>query len=296
MTDALEKSGLAPEDWQKLQVRLWALLAERTARYTAGESSSVPLETAQRLMSSLLFTLGVDAGGGPDGMSSLRNENLSEKYDQGLRTIEKKIEIGKKLWQACLMSCPGIENISLRDTLKNIGVFWKRYDYRFFAHEIPCDIDYQLCRFVPDRLLGVDYINAYLRHLLIENELLGKFDCKLVIQLLQHYCPDYKGQLINLYEPVAVNAIGLTLVNGDVRALRLSETEQDKISGMFEAFPKAKAIDTLQRSADALCKGLQIRDPNARHYLRKTAADLYPRIEAALPGGNIGGIFLSYHS
>lgn len=52
--------------------------------------------------------------------------------------------------------------------------------------------------------------SEYLRHILLENELLGKFDVSPVLSLLKAACRDYRELLINLYEPVAANAIGLT--------------------------------------------------------------------------------------
>ena len=70
---------------------------------------------------------------------------------------------------------PLIRNVALRDTLENIGEFFKRYDYRSMAHEIPCSIDYPLCHQVEESTPGIDYIEEYLSRLLIEIEFLGRF-------------------------------------------------------------------------------------------------------------------------
>jgi len=56
-----------------------------------------------------------------------------------------------------------------KDTLTNIDFFFKRYDYHFFAHEIP-DIFYQLNQPVPQELQGIEYVNEYLSRLLKENQ------------------------------------------------------------------------------------------------------------------------------
>lgn len=48
---------LSPEEQLLLQQQLLSLLARQTAHYTAGDSSSVPVETAERLLRSICFTL-----------------------------------------------------------------------------------------------------------------------------------------------------------------------------------------------------------------------------------------------
>lgn len=46
--------------------------------------------------------------------------------------------------------------------------FFKRYDLWFFAHDIPCAIDYILDAPISEDLQGIDYIIAYLKALIAE--------------------------------------------------------------------------------------------------------------------------------
>ena len=275
------------------QIKLWELLGRQVKSYTMGDSSSVRVETAQELLSSVCFTLGVELDGNPQTLKRLLAPGLDSRLADGVTAIEKKIETGKRLWQAACLSAPKIENLSLRDTLRSIGGFWRRYDHRYFAHQIPCDIDYQLCRPVPETVLGIDYINEYLHRILIEHDFLGRFDSKACIRLLEAYCPDYRGLLINLYEPVATNAVGLAMLGGDIRGLDIAQSQRARIAAILRPLPKARSIEALQSAASAACSALEIREPRARLYARKLAAALYPRIEAALPAGNLDGIFLT---
>lgn len=177
---------LSEEEHRTLQYKLWQFLGQRTARYTMGESSSVPMATAQELFTSILFTLQL-SGASPH---TLLSGPIEEHYQRGLAVIEHELERGRSLWQAVYNSSPKVENISYLDTISNILHFFRQYDYRFFAHQIPCDIDYQLCRPVPEHLPGISYINQYLTHLLTENKLLQRFRPNFVIDLLERYCPD----------------------------------------------------------------------------------------------------------
>ena len=95
---------------------------------------------------------------------------------------------------------PPIRNVALRDTLASLGEMKKRYDVRFAAHEIPCDIDYQLSNPVDPILMGIDYVKAWLTQLLTEACWIARFDVDSCITVLKRICPDYRGLHVNLYD------------------------------------------------------------------------------------------------
>ncbi len=122
------------------------------------------------------------------------------------------MERGKNLLEEVRKSSPNIENISYKDTINEIDKFFSKYDYRFFAHKIDCSIDYQLSNAISEKLQGIEYINEYLKALLIENEFCICFDKDNIIYILNSYCDDYKELLINIFEPILTNAIGLDIL------------------------------------------------------------------------------------
>ena len=286
--------ALTEEDEINIQSKLWQLLKRRTELYTMGEHSSVRVETAQELLQSINFCLDLYLKQSGSTKKLLAEADLEELFALGQKVLEEKLELGKKLYNAALVNAPKIENLSYRDTLRGIGGFFKRYDYRFFAHLIPCDIDYQLCNPVKDSLQGVEYINAYLGRIIVENDFIGRFETKRVESLLGSCCSDYKGLLINLYAPVAANAVGLALINRDVRTLSITASEIERLSKLFEPLSATPAKKVLHEAALRVCAELQISDPSSVRYLRKTAEELFSRIESALPHGNLNGIFVSF--
>ena len=102
-----------------------------------------------------------------------------------------------------LFSCknmPPIRNVALRDTLASLGELRSCHDTMFAAHEVPCDIDYQLSEPVDANLLGLDYIEAWLAQLLKETRWIARFDVGSCITVLERTCPDYRGLHVNLYD------------------------------------------------------------------------------------------------
>lgn len=294
----LSSAGLSgpitEEDERIIQTKLWQLLARRTELYTMGESSSVRIEIAQELLQSISFCLDLYLRQSGNTKKLFVNADLEELFKLGQAVCEEKIELGKLLYNKACLTAPEIENISYKDTLKDIGGFFKHYDYRFLAHQIPCDIDYQLCNPVKESLLGIEYINDYLGRIIIENDFVRRFENDRIENLLSSYCSDYRGLLINLYSPLAANAVGLALLNENVSTLNVTASDEEGLVKLFEPLSATPAKNALNEAALRVCAELNISDASSVRYLRKTAEELYPRIEAALPHGKLDGIFLPF--
>lgn len=294
LREGLPEEKLTSAQAQAVQRSLYGLLGWVTERYTMGDSTSVTVETARELFSSVCFTISLALRKEGESLSYLdRCEDPKRLVEQGRRELERLMETGRSLYERVASALPAVENRSLRDTVTSLGGFFRRYDHRFFAHMIPADIDYQLCRPVPESLSGIEYVNEYLRRLLIEHQLLSRFEPDHLIRLLDRYCPDYQGLLINLYEPAAVNAIGLVLCGGDLLSLDLTPENRVVLVKLLRNYSPRDARQAILEAAARVCAGLGIGEEAARAYLRETAAELMPRIFAALPHNELEGIFLS---
>jgi hypothetical protein len=269
------------------QDKLWRLLADRARRYAQLDSSSVPVGTAQELLASVLFTLG-EAGA---TMKTFAAGDAQVLFDSGQRVVEEKVAQGQRLWQAVCLSAPDLESISYRDTLRSIGKSFPRYDWRYFAHRFACDIDYQLCQPVPENLQGIEYINEYLRRLLVENNILRLFDRALTVRLLTSYCPDYRELLVNLCEPAAVNAVGLSLIGKNPLSLDVSRDDRENIIKMLAPLPEEQRRAALAQAAGTFCRAAALTDESLRSYVLQIAVDLHPRLSAALSAGELSGVF-----
>ncbi len=191
---------LSPAERELLQGRLLELLAHQIRLYTHGESSSVQVELAQELLDSICYCLGVSTEEpGRRGRELLRLDMVQE-FHAGREAIRQKTEYGREKWREVCDSLPSVLNVYLLDTLKKVGKCWKRYDILFFAHRIPCSIDYPLSQPISETLLGIDYVNAYLEQLERENRFLTGIPAGRLKELLDRSGFDYRGLPVNLYE------------------------------------------------------------------------------------------------
>lgn len=289
----IDKS-ISEDDRNLIEIKIWKLLSDRIERYTMGDSTSVPIEIAEELLKSICFSLELELNELESKNKIIIEEDLSNLLKDSWSKIESMMKEGKELLEAVIKSSPDIENISYNDTLNEIGEFFKRYDYRFFAHKIDCSIDYQLSNPISESLQGIEYINEYLKALLIENEFCSCFRKENIINILNSYCPDYKGLLINIFEPIVINTIGLDILGEDILRLDISEFQREMLLNTFKNMSKSEVLEVLMNSTRNICNTLRIINREKIDYINKTVLNIYPRIEVALLVGNIDNIFLSF--
>ncbi len=191
---------LSPVEKELLQSRLLELLAHQIRLYTHGESSSVLVETAQELFNSICFCLAFSPEEPGQRGRDLLQLDIAKEFQAGREAVRLRTEYGHRKWREVCDSLPPVLNVYLLDTLKEIGKFWKQYDILFFAHQIPCSIDYPLSQPISEALLGIDYVNGYLEQLERENRFLVGIPAELLKGLLDRSGFDYRNLPINLCE------------------------------------------------------------------------------------------------
>ena len=284
-------TNISNEDKEIITIKIWTLLGKVTERYTMGDSSSVPVEIAEELLKSITFLLKKEMKNGKFEVDIFECENLEGVWKDSWITIEKDIAMGKDLLEEVIKTSTGIENISYDDTVMGIEKGLKIYDYRFLAHEVPCSIDYQLSNPVDEDMQGIDFINEYLTRLLFENKFCNNFEKEKIIGILKSYCRDYKGLLINIFEPVLTNVIGLEMLEADIFELEIKSYEREIL---LYTFKKMNIEENIIKAASNICNKLKIVSDYEINYVKMTALNLLPRIKEGIKNNNIENIFLSY--
>jgi hypothetical protein len=262
----------------ELPEALLALLSDRIARYTMGDSTSVPIDTAQRLLESIAFC--VELHGADVNKDVSDDAPLSERFWAGVREAKRRARRAKLLFSEAKRWQPPVVNIGFQDTLAALPTFFRYYDAEFFAAEIPGSIDYPLCRPVVEELLGVTFVQDYLTRWLVESRFLRAFSKEALVRLYERYYGDYNDLLVNLYLPVAEMAVLCALADAPVRQLALGETELATVSREFSQAKETIVLASLNAAVDRALAETGMHGAMDRAYLLETARDLWIRLRA----------------
>ena len=187
-------------DVARAQESFARLMAHVARLYCTDGSSSISAFEAQELATSVAYVLGIADASAEEAARALAVDDPIALWHEGLAALDARVDAALQTWRRIVATMPPIRNVSLRDTLASLGELRGSYDTYFAAHEVPCDIDYQLSEPIDAQLRGIDYIEAWLAQLLVEARLIARFDAESCIAVLERVCPDYRGLHVNLYD------------------------------------------------------------------------------------------------
>lgn len=124
------KTRLTQAEQQALQAKLFALLARQVRNYTKGESDSVPVETAQALLDSICFTLGLDLEDLGERGRELLACDLAKELTSRRERLRGEMVRGNILWVSLCRALPPVKNRAMQDTL------WAKKAHRPLARNL----------------------------------------------------------------------------------------------------------------------------------------------------------------
>lgn len=187
------------------------LMTHVASLYCMNGSSSLSQHEMVELTLSVAYTLGLADATPEEAAQTLSIDDPIALWHSRLAELDCHIDNALVTWKRIVLVMPPIRNVALRDTLASLGDLKSRYDTRFAAHVVPCDIDYQLSEPIDINLKGLDYIEAWLAQLERETMRIAQFDVDSCISTLERVCPDYRGLHINLYDLLSTHASELKL-------------------------------------------------------------------------------------
>lgn len=275
------------------------VLQDLIQRYTAGGSTSVRVETAERLLRSLLLAVNAaisSPAGRAEARRRLREKPFRELYREGVQNIAASLAEAKEMYTKVRRGKLPISLASYNSTINEaLPEFFLTYKVLFGAHEIIAGIDYPLLRPVPD-LPGVFYIHRYLKQLALENEICRRFPPEEIRRLLESFGRinriDYRVSMVNICETVVGNAVFATLSGRAAGSLLLTPAEaaavERQIAGLDPAETEAAIRDSLARIVTDLSL-----DPETAEYVRSGVAELALRVRNAAECSSLGNLILT---
>ena len=189
-----------------VQIKISDILKDLIMKYTNGESSSVTVEKAEKLIIIIWYTLDtyiMNFETVEESIKALQEEDIKEIYDKGKKLLQKEVENTKRLYEIVMKNKLNTEMTAYNETLDSIKDFFHNYNINYEADECDVSIDYPLS--IDDwNRQGVRYIKNYLWNINIENKICSYFDEGEINKLLETYGEnyeiDYRDLLINIFE------------------------------------------------------------------------------------------------
>ncbi|MDF2655421.1 MAG: hypothetical protein K0R19_1895 [Bacillota bacterium] len=289
-------SLIPSETLEKLQSQILTLLSAAFNRYTGGFSSSVPLETGQRIQQSIFFTTGYylkRLSSPEEAFILLETCTLDELYQKGKKRIAEDFLNTKALLASIQKKLPSFDVLAYNDTLKEgIPLFFAAYDADYGAHEIPGSIDYPLSN-DPMILTGLEYIMDYLRKFQLENLFCSYYPSETVLALIRGSDPMYREQLFNIFDLVLANSLASALMGRSALNLYISDYDQRFLQ--YELGSQSR--DQIELLADQagcrMCVELSIAGTNLEHYIRASIRKLKGRLWHAVHTDSLPLLFPS---
>lgn len=297
LQEAYGRGLLSDSDIENIQMQCIKLLAYKTERYNSGDSSSIRVETAESIMKSNLYTIGLYLKSLPDpdvAAEELKGARIHEMYEKGRKLINAKFNTAKHIYKLVEKNKLATLNYTYNATLdeKGIGLFFKLYNPDYEAHECPSSIDYQLCSPAFD-LAGVEFIQKYLENIYLENQFCWNFDMENIHHLLYGYDKGYKDLLINIFEQVLTGALGCSLANRSIVELNISEKDIKCLYNELSKHDSNTLALKLGVAAKRIFEELNITNPSLQKYVEKGLQKIAPGIANGVNTRTLDKVFVS---
>jgi hypothetical protein len=288
---------LNESDLEDIQMQCISLLAYKTERYNMGESSSIRIETAESIMKSNFYSIGLYLKSlqDPDhAAAELKTVRISELYERGRKLVNSRFQAAKHIYYMVQVNKLDTPNHSYNSTLNEngIGVFFKSYNPEYEAHDCPASIDYQLCNPVND-LAGIEFIQKYLENLYLENEFCMNFEAENIHHLLYGYDNGYGDLLINIFEQVLTAALGCSLADRSIRELSISEEDVQSLYEKFVKYDIHTLMLNIHKAAKNILEELNITNLSLRKYIERCLPKIASGIENALELNTLSKVFVT---
>lgn len=229
---------LSDRDLASVSDQLMELLAQKAGELTDGSSSSISVETAGELMSSITFVTGVrlkEYERSEHAAEAIRERSLTDLFQEGLDSVRCKVSRARRVhWRITegLFESP---SVYYRSTVEDgISGFFRLYDPETGAHKLHITVDYPAFRGRPE-LDGIEFIERYLSYIEAEDSFCRLFRPEDVHSLMCGITPDYPSCPVNIFEPVMMAAVGLVICGRNVRPLELCKEDISRLSKVFHA-------------------------------------------------------------
>ncbi|KYN76022.1 hypothetical protein A0J52_16765 [Clostridium sporogenes] len=294
-----EKKLLDDNTLARIYYERMELLRVKLKYYTKDESSSVMTEVAESILQCIDYTIGIYLKNFENIeliIEELKHTSLSDMLKMGQDLIKNKKLECKKLFNDIKANKLKVDNYSYNDTVDDgFSPFFKEYDDFFASHETPgCSIDYQLYIDTMN-FMGIEYVYNYLYDLSLENEFCNKFNIDEINKLLKGYDKKCELLLINIFELVLINSLGLIICNKDLNSLNINNLDREIIKNKLEKLTMAELKAELIKDSEICLEVLEIKNTELMNYIKKGILNIALLINERIKLNKLETVFISFN-
>lgn len=223
-------------------------------RLHEGSRGNLDSDTTLALLDSVYYTIGVELKSydTPEaGIAAIRKRPIEDLYMAGQMKIRAKLRTAHLLQRHLKKNLFRTENRPYTDTVKTkLDGFFRLYRPASFAQLLHVTVEYQTFPPVAG-LCGIEYIEAFLRSLVLENSFCSLFDPAVVDAMLERENPDFRDVMINIYRSVLHAALGCVLTERPVEALEYDPAAMEALLSGKTPEERKKLLLTALKSVTA---------------------------------------------
>ncbi|OCA97040.1 DUF6179 domain-containing protein [Clostridium beijerinckii] len=285
------------KELENIQVQILGILRETANYYTKAESYSVRVEVAEQIMLSIYYTIGSFLKGKTsikEKITLIKENAMKYLFSEGEKVLKIKIEESKELLKNVQKSKLKTSNYAYIDTIDyGIPLFFIEYDSRFAVHEMQGSIDYPLA-IDEMELVGIEYINEYLRKIDFENQFCSHFDIYEIENLLKSFDKNSDHILINIFELVLTNYLGCMVLGKRGITLDITDTERRYLKNKLGELKEEEFNEVISRIVECICQEFNINDINFINYINKTIYKIMPSIKKNIENNKLENTFITF--
>lgn len=285
---------LSDGDLASVRDQLTELLSQKAGELTDGTSSSISVETAGELMSSMTFVTGVrlkEYECPEHAAESVRERRIEDLFQEGLDSVRCKVSRARRVHRRITDGLFETPNVYYRSTVEEgINAFFRLYEPETGAHKLHITVDYPSFRGRP-QLDGIEFIERYLSYIEAEDSFCRLFRPEDVHSLMCGITQDYPSCPVNIFEHVMMAAVGLVICGRNVSALELCMEDIGRLSQVLHAKSLMETSMIIEKAVRML-----ERDPGMSRYSMRYAISCVPQmamsVREAVKNGTLDKLFV----
>lgn len=285
---------LSDGDLASVSDQLMELLAQKAGELTDGSSSSISVETAGELMSSMTFVTGVrlkEYERSEHAAEAVRDRSLTDLFQEGLDSVRCKVSRARRIHRHITEGLFGTPSVYYRSTVEDgISGFFRLYDPETGAHKLHITVDYPAFRVRP-QLDGIEFIERYLSYIEAEDSFCRLFRPEDVHSLMCGITPDYPSCPVNIFEPVMMAAVGLVICGRPVRTLALCMEDISRLSNVFREKSLVETSIYIEKAVRLMDRELGMSRPSLR-YAVSCVPQMALSVRKAVKNGTLDKVFV----